>query len=463
MNIGIDFGTTNTVAAFVNSSGAVQVLPLDDSNPDSMTMRTLIYAERDGTFHFGADATHTHRIQNLGRVPRFSKQWIGFLDMDISEFTAKGYDIKGGTTIVDLFSDVDVDAPGRLLHSLKSPLATDYAGTNLFGAYYSLESLIGLLLGRLRQRIEVLTGEPVQRAVFGRPVNFASASGATANDRAQARLAQAAELAGFRDVEFEMEPIAAGLSTLHETPAGSIVNTLVFDFGGGTLDIAIMCSKQGEGSRVLATGGVGIAGDHFDQVVFKRALRKWFGEGVKWGPQRLDFPVKLMDALGDWQEIPSLCTEQTLLFLREAQRDCSSPIRLMALEDLIARGHAYDVYAEAERTKVALSTNPFSIAQYQGDAIDIWQPVWRTDFDGWISRERRIIGKLIDDTLANAGLAANEIDQVVRTGGSSSIPTFVAMLGEKFGRDRVVERDLFTAVAAGLALRAAQIKTRAHV
>ena len=455
MNIGIDFGTTNTVAAVVDTAGRVQVLPLDPTDGGRQTLRTLIYVERDGTMHIGAEASRIHRDQNLGRVPRFSKQWIGFLDMDVAEFTAKGYEIKGGSTIVDVYSDVDVDAPGRLLHSLKGPLATDYAGTTLFGTYYSLEELIAQFLTRLRTRVETLTGEPVDSAVFGRPVNFAAANTPAENERAQARLARAAKLAGFDRITFELEPIAAGLAALHDQPSTADEKTLIFDFGGGTLDVAILHSGPGIETTVLATGGIGIAGDYFDQVLFRKALRFWFGEGITWGAQRLPFPTKLMDVLGDWQEIPSLCNEPTLQFLREAQRDCSAPIRLMALEDLIARGHAYDVYAVAERAKVALSDQPVTIASYRGDAIDMWQPVWRSEFATWISRERRIVNTLIDDTVSRAGLDTIQITRVVRTGGSSSIPVFVNLLVEKFGREKLVERDLFTAVAAGLAYRAA--------
>jgi molecular chaperone DnaK (HSP70) len=49
---------------------------------------------------------------------------------------------------------------------------------------------------------------------------------------------------------------------------------------------------------------------------------------------------------------------------------------------------------------------------------------------------------------------ANDVQHVIRTGGSSSIPVFIDMLAGLFGRDRIVEENLFTGVAAGLAVRA---------
>ena len=81
----------------------------------------------------------------------------------------------------------------------------------------------------------------------------------------------------------------------------------------------------------------------------------------------------------------------------------------------------------------------------------------RTQFEIFIATERRTINTLIHDTLAQAGLVAGEIARVVRTGGSSSIPCFVAALREIFGETAIVEQDLFTGVASGLALRARQL------
>ena len=189
MFLGIDFGTTNTVAAVKDGSG-VRVLPLDPStlrqaqgSGESATLRTMLYIEREGKIRAGADAIRAYREQNVGRVPRFSRQWVGEIEVEIGELNVKGYDVGGSVTaIVDAFADVDADAPGRLIHSLKSPLATNYKGTRLFGKDYSLEALIAEFLMRLRSRITELTGREPRNAVFGRPVHFANAASRDADD-----------------------------------------------------------------------------------------------------------------------------------------------------------------------------------------------------------------------------------------------------------------------------------------
>jgi hypothetical chaperone protein len=466
MWLGIDFGTTNTVAAMVGEDGRPQVLSLDEAadSADAQgagTLRTLLYVERDGTFHIGGEAVKLHRAQNVGRMPRFAKTWVGVIDIEMGEsIVVKGYEIRGGPMAVEVYTDVDADAPGRLLHSLKGPLATDYPGTKLFNREYSLEELIAEFLTRVRTRVEALTGREAHGAVFGRPVNFAGSQQEADNTRAEARLRRAAELAGFREVVFEMEPIAAGLAFGAQQPMAPGSHALVFDFGGGTLDIAVLRVEGDGAQRVLATGGVGIAGDHFDQAIFRHAILKWLGEGVRWGRQRLEMPSHLLDSLGDWQEVMALWNAETLSFLRQAQLDCDRPIRLLALEDFIFKGYAFDVYERVEQSKVALSSQRFTVMEFDAEAISVWQPLTRPQFESYIARDGRAIREVVGETLARAGVRPEQVDYVIRTGGSSSIPYFVEMLAGMFGREKVVEWNRFTSVASGLAVRAGQVGNR---
>jgi hypothetical chaperone protein len=452
--LGIDFGTTNTVAAVLgNGDAQPRVLPLEG---ESRTLRTAIYIERDQTLHVGRSAIDVYRAQNIGRVPRFVKQYIGTIDLELGELLAKGYDLKGGAVIVDVFADVEADAPGRLLHALKSPLATDYPGTVLFGKEYALEDLIAAFLDRVRFRITEQLGVAPTAAVFGRPVNFVGAADEVGNARAQARLADAAQRAGFTTIEFLPEPIGAALSFGLDPRATRTRHAFIFDFGGGTLDLAVVRFEAGA-QQVVATGGIGIAGDHFDQAVFRRALSPWFGRDVRWGPQRLSMPSHLLDALGDWQNIPALSNAETIGFLRAAQDDCDDPLRLMALEDLISKGYGYDVYEQVEAAKVRLSEGGLTSIAYEAGAIDLWHPLTRARFEAMINGERRQIGALVDDVLAHADVRPTDIDVVVRTGGSSAIPCFVDLLASRFGADKLVEQPLFTGVASGLAVHAQRI------
>lgn len=456
MHLGIDFGTTNTVAAIVEHAGAApRVLRLDG---DARTLRTMLYVERDQTMHYGAAAVRRYRELNVGRLPRYIRQYIGEIDIELGELLAKGYDLKGGAVVLDVYSDVDADSPGRLMHALKGPLATDYEGTHVFGTHYTLEDLIASFLREVRRRVCEQTGVDVRSAVLGRPVNFAHAASAADNQRAQDRLMAAARAAGFEHVTFEYEPVGASLAyAAHD--GGRDERVLVFDFGGGTLDLAVVERSAAGAHRILATGGLGIGGDRFDRALFQATLLSWFGRDVRWGAQRLAMPAHLLDALGDWQDIATLSNAPTIQFLREAQRDCDDPIRLLALEELIMKGYGYDLYERVERGKVELSRARVAEIGYAAGAIDVWQMATRAQFEEVIAPDRRAVGALIDDVLARAGVRAAQIDHVVRTGGSSMIPSFVRLLEDRFGAEKLHSEDMFTAVAAGLAVRSSQAPT----
>ncbi len=298
-------------------------------------------------------------------------------------------------------------------------------------------------------------------AVFGRPVHFANATTDADDTRAESRLRDAAMRAGFREVAFELEPIGAGLAFAQTAAFSEGQHALVCDFGGGTLDVGVLRTGQDGTSTVLATGGVSIGGDVLDQVLFKRALLPWFGGDVRWGSHQSPLPAHILDALGDWQDVPTLNNAGTLSFLREAKASASVPLRVMALEDLISKGYAYELYERVESAKVALSSHRLAVIGYDNGAVSVWQPVTRAQFEAMIARERRDIARIIEETLQRADVRANQIGRVVRTGGSSSIPCFVAMLGDMFGREAVVEQDRFTGVAAGLALKAQQLGLKA--
>jgi hypothetical chaperone protein len=79
----------------------------------------------------------------------------------------------------------------------------------------------------------------------------------------------------------------------------------------------------------------------------------------------------------------------------------------------------------------------------------------RWDFERLIGPDVREVAACIDRALAAAGLDAADIDVVLRTGGSSRIPRYVRMLADKFGSEKLQEMDVFTGVASGLAIAAA--------
>ncbi len=442
MRIGLDFGTTNSGAAVFDGE-RVQVFPIDPASRDPTVIRSTLYITREHEVFIGQEALATYYSQNAGRPSKMVRRYVGEIEMTFAELP---------TFVKDVYVLVDEMTPGRLLRSLKSELASKYEGTTIFDRYYELEELLALYLREIRERVEAETGDAVDGVVLGRPVTFVNSDAEADSQRAEKRLRRAAEIAGFQDVAFELEPVAAALH--YELMAGEPQNVVIFDFGGGTLDITVMRIGEPGERQVFATGGVGIAGDVFDRRIIEGMLLEHFGRGSTWGDDDAPFPRRYTDALVNWQTIPELNRPDTLHFLRLAQITGNHPARVQALESLLVNNHAIRLLDEVERAKIVLSTERFATVQLADDDISLWQPLTRSQFESLITDATRRIEACLLDTLECSGLPVDEIDAVVRTGGSAQIPCFIEMMGRIFGQEKVILSDVFSGVTSGLAIRA---------
>lgn len=456
MHIGVDFGATNSGAAAFDGR-RVRLFPIDPVGPTPTMIRSTLYVTRDHQVSIGQEAIDAYYRQNIGRPSKMVRRYVGEIEMTFAELPS---------FIRDVYVLVDELTPGRLLRSLKNELATDYEGTTIFGRHYALEELVAIYLREIRRRVEAATDERVAGVVLGRPVNFVNSQDAenerlaVGNERAERRLRRAAEMAGFRKVTFELEPVAAALHYALRAPAAQDV--LVFDFGGGTLDVTVMRVGEPDDRRIFASGGVGVAGDAFDRRIIEALLLDHFGYGTTWGEDESPFPRQYTDALLQWQTISELNQPETLHFLQWAQITGSHPARVQALESLLVNNYALRLIDEVERAKIALSNDHFAfirlVEEEEEDGgvneINLWQPITRSQFESLIAEAQRRIEDCLLDTLAESGRSVDEIDAVVRTGGSAQIPCFVEMLARIFGPEKVVATDAFSSVTSGLAIRA---------
>jgi hypothetical chaperone protein len=357
-----------------------------------------------------------------------------------------------GTIRVPAHVLVDQNAPGRFFQSLKSFLRDrTFAGTDVFGTMYTLEDLVAVILREIKRRTEEVLGESVDGWVIGRPVRFAD--DAETDVLAAKRLAEACRRAGLGAVSFELEPVAAGRHYAAITERSS--TALVFDMGGGTLDLTVL--HLGDAWEVLAIDGVPVAGDVFDSRIVEGSVLQHFGLNATMGPRGDPFPVHIPLTLTEWAGIPSLNQPRTLATIREARRTSPQRQQIAALECLVTRNYGLTLYEEVRRAKVALSSRKVDRIGMDVEEIQFNQPLTRRDVERHISSECAQIEDAVDRVIASAGLTPDQIDVVLRTGGSSAIPWFIEMLERKVGVGKVIEHDVFTSVAAGLSLRAATL------
>jgi hypothetical chaperone protein len=437
VKVGIDFGTSNSGVA-VYDGQHVRLLPVDPKNVLPEVIKTVLYITREYRSSIGQEAVENYYRDNVNRQRRFIKQWAGEIDV-------YGADMH---YVRDIFVYVDELKPGRLLQYLKTALRKEnYAGTQIFERYYTVGDLAKTYLSLLKQRAENVLGEKIDTVTLGRPVKFSES--AEQDHKAQETLREAALESGFKKVDFELEPIAAALD--YEQSITRPQNVVIFDFGGGTLDIAVMRLGDRRKRAVYASGGVDIAGSDFDRAIIDKRMLSHFGYGrVKRHPEIMEMII----AIPDWMALPELGTPINRNILEKAIQAGTVPVRLKALEGLIYNDLAFTFYNRVEAGKIALSSEGATIISLEDKDIALWELYTRHQFETDIYDYLIDVEKVLLDTIAKSGLEPGAIDAVVKTGGSSNVPLFTEMLTRIFGEEKVKESNAFTSVVAGLAIKA---------
>ena len=435
--VGLDFGTSNSGVAWFDGQ-QVHLLPLEHNSPSPEVVRSILYITRDDQPFIGQEAINLYYKNNVNRPRRFVKKRSGELEYHGADMFY----------VRDTFVLVDELMPGRLLQYLKTGLrSAGYNGTQVFERYYELHTLIMTYLLALKRRAETVLGEPIEEVTLGRPVHFFEDP--QRDHLSEETLRDAVLEAGFKQVTFELEPVAAAYS--YELTLTRPENVLIFDFGGGTLDITIMRLGIPSKRKVLAVGGIGIAGADFDQAIIRKRMLEHIGKGLPENDPDLE---KWIDSVADWQVLPQMSTPEMKYRLNKAVAGSSAPARLKALEALIFNDLAFQFYNKVESAKIELSSQNSTVIDLKDQDIHLWELLTRLQFEDDIKDQYGLIEDCLMDTITVSGLSIEEIDSVIRTGGSSNIPCFIDMLNRIFGQRKVKSSNFFSSVVSGLAIKA---------
>lgn len=451
MRIGVDFGTTHTAAAF-HDGKSVRFIPLDPENRVPHMLRSLLYIDRAHRYRLGVEAARLFLEQDTGQDVILEDKMVGTIENTVgSHVGSEPIHIIYDVTIQD-----DVGVRGRLLQSIKTGLrSSSYAGTNIFGRFYTLEELIALILTHVRQQAESTLGRGVQTATLGRPVHFSS--NPTHDRQAEERLRSAAQMAGFARVDFMPEPVAAARFYLQEAQPRERI--FVFDFGGGTLDFTLIASRGGQQPyRILASHGVPVGGDDLDSALMRGHVAPYFGTeslvDVNYDGEPIPFPGEMARLLEQWQTIPVLSRPQHTRVIERAIRYSDQPEQFHRLSTLVMQNYGFALFEKIEQAKRALSSQERANVELDADDIHLSTTLSRSQFNRLINDELATARLGVRQTLGLAGVAADTVDVAVMTGGSSAIPLFQRMVATELPAARLVQSDAFGSVTAGLALDA---------
>jgi hypothetical chaperone protein len=440
MHIGLDFGTTTTVASVFDGE-EIQLIPLDPAEITPTVMHSMLLISRTGEILVGREAIDYYTSTSVGRPVVYEEVVLGVLQMHFSDLTITR----------DIHALVDTNVPARLFQSLKTALRDpSYTATDVFGTRMRIEEIAAVYLREVRRRIEEHLGQPVTSLTIGRPVHFTDTP--EGDLLVEERMRVACELAGFPKVRFLAEPVAAAYAYWQQIDAPRTV--FVFDFGGGTLDTTVMLLDPQSAPVVLATGGVSIGGDLLDSRIVTGALLPHFGAGATLGPRRLPLPAFLHDQLSDWQSITELNKPGRWEVIEQVLATGDRRRELRALWALVRHNYGLQLFTEVEQAKRRLSSAPLTEVVMEVEDISFRHELQRIEFERLIGAEVRAISACVEQTLRDAGARPQDIDVAVRTGGSSRIPRFVRLLAQHFDAEKLHAMDSFTSVGAGLGVAA---------
>ena len=453
IGVGVDFGTSNSTVAWFDGN-ELRYVRLEASGP---ILPTAIHLSREFEGTTGMAAIDRYVQENSARLVHLVPEILGQAASTIgyADNNPDTGELESGRNVV--FGPlIDHGLPGRLFLGLKRLLGNPSINRlSVFSRPYRLVALLTPLLLRMREAAEQVLQAKIERVHIGRPVNFEGGD-AKRNDLALQRLSEACRHAGFEEISFYPEPVAATLSFLWQRKLRQEGTVLTVDFGGGTLDLSVV-RYGGDVFRVLATAGTGLGGDRIDQLIFKRLLFPLLGEGEVWS-RYIDgrlvetaFPFnEYEEGLLNWAITHTLNQNRYKTRLTDMiERGVPARVKFERLKDLINYNYSYNVFAAIKKAKADLST-------LESSAIDIPElnlrvPFSRAQFDAMLGDVLRELSALIEQVLSRARLTAEEVDVVVRTGGSSQIVA-VRRLLEDFFPGKVTEHDPFTSVAGGLAI-----------
>ncbi len=293
-----------------------------------------------------------------------------------------------------------VTNPENTISAIKRHMGSDYK-VNIKGKDYTPQEISALILQKIKKDAEAFLGEPVQKAVITVPAYF--------DDNQRTATKDAGKIAGLEVLRLVNEPTAASLAYGLDKTDEEDVNILVFDLGGGTLDVTIMEFGEGIFEVKSTSGDTNLGGTDMDT-----ALMKYLAEEFK--------KENGVDLLND---------DQAAQRLREA----------------------------AEKAKIELSTTlttdinlPF-ITATQAGPLHLNMTLTRAKLEELVDGIVQKCGAPIKQAISDAKMSNGDIDKIILVGGPTRMPVIQKYVEDFVGQK--VERgiDPMECVASGASIQ----------
>jgi hypothetical chaperone protein len=345
------------------------------------------------------------------------------------------------------------------MRGLKTILSTTLINerTALSKRAIPLTDVIAMFSRHLKLKAEEALGAPIDAVVHGRPVRFVEGDDA-ADANAETTLAKLARQAGYTDVSFVYEPVAAAAQ--YEESATREELILVADIGGGTSDFSIVRIGPGRRKRpdrrddILANTGVCVGGTDFDRNLSMRTVMPLMGLGTELNNKQLPMPRSTYADLAWWPTINLCYTPKILRESQEVHRQAVEPAKTARLLTVLSKQLGHRIAFGVEAGKIALTNAERAEIALQFVEAGLTAPATRDEFDIAIDAELMRLRLAVWNCLALADVDADGIDTIFMTGGSSLVPAVEAVIAEELPNAAIKRGDDFLSVALGLTLEA---------
>lgn len=477
MNAGIDFGTSNC-AIGVWENNRPTILNLED---DKSTMPSALYTPKE---HIEVDDINeveltrrvnkakTQQLNDANKARREGRKHKvlsddklenierGVMRREAIEAAQKLYDSQG---ISDSLSSGDGDVFGTAAINqhitephqgffIKSPKT--FLGAELDSNHIATFSEITKkMLSHIKAKSENSIGSSIENVVLGKPIKFHGTMGDKGNLQAVGILESSAIAAGFNDVEFMYEPIAAAMD--YERTLTKDIVVLIMDIGGGTTDCSMLkvgpsyINKIDRDDSLLGYAGDRIGGLDLDIKIANKILMPHFGKEslLKSG---LPIPNTYFSDAVNVNDVHAQARFSSEAYGREIRKyfeQAKNKPYFSRLIKLYEGNYSYTLNRSAELAKIKLSDS--ELIQLPIDYIepDLEIDISREDYREAIERETNKIINIMTEVTKQS---STRPDVVYVTGGTAKSPIIEKLIRNQFNDIEVVTGDMFGGVAKGL-------------
>jgi L1 cell adhesion molecule like protein len=435
--IGIDLGTTySCVGTYVN--GKIEIIPNDHGN-----RTTPSYIAFDGNERYIGESAKNQMSFNLSNTL-----------FDIKRLIGRKFD--------DATIQNDLDHyPFKIINENSLPeIEVEYMNET---KKFRPEEISAMLLNKLKLDAEKYLGKSVKKAVITVPAYF--------NDSQRQATRDAGIIAGLEVMRIINEPTAASLAynIFHKDSVDK--NVLIYDLGGGTLDVTVLYMTEGMLDVKSTSGDTHLGGEDFDNHLVDYCLvdfaRRTFKPKTLLNNEETNEIYKLFNITN----ITELYKINNLLekihdnvninkYLNEMNYTKNIIEEIASNTNLIGK-----LKRECENAKKVLSSNEnvsIMIDSFyfdkNGKIYNLKVQITRDLFEKLCSNEFTRCLESVDKALKDANLKPEQITDVVLIGGSTRVPKVKQLLVEKFGVNKIrsdINPD--EAVAYGATIQAAML------